>query len=114
MALLRVAIGGILLWFGALAVLDPAGQFFWLAPWIQSLPLMGYWFVLLFGLSQVLVGLALIVGLYPRWAALVAATMLAGIIINLGFQEIAMRDFVILCASLVVASASEHRFSLRP
>ena len=52
--------------------------------------------VRLFGIAQVAVAAAILFKLLLRWALLLAAIMLVGIIANLGFNETALRDLVLL------------------
>lgn len=111
--LLRIALGGIFLWFGVTAVLDPSSQLFWLASWIRDIPFVGTTaFISVFGVFEILVGLALLLGVFPRFASLLAAAALLGIVVNLGWGEIAFRDAVLFFASLVLASQERHRWSL--
>jgi uncharacterized membrane protein YphA (DoxX/SURF4 family) len=111
---LRLTIAGLLIYFGILAVVDPAWELGWMALWVQELPLIGTaTFIFAFGILQIIVGLALAVGFYVRYAALATAGMLFGIVVNLGVDEVAARDLGLLFAALVVATAKEHKWTLR-
>jgi len=112
---LRFALGGIFAFFGVQAVLDPALHLgIWFAPWVQALPLIGTTqFVFVLGVLEILVALALILGVGIRYASILAAGMLVGIIVNLGFGEIAYRDIVLLAGALVLATQKEYRFALK-
>lgn len=114
--LLRLTLGGIFIYFGVDAVLDPELHLsMWFAPWVQELWLIGTpRFVFALGVAEVLLGLALIVGVAIRWVALLAAVILLGIIINLGLNQIAYRDMVLFAAALVLATRHDYRWALKP
>lgn len=114
--LLRLSLGGIFAFFGVQAVLDPALHLgIWFAPWVEALPIIGTsQFVFALGVLEILVAIALIFGVGIRYASLIAAGLLLGIIVNLGLGEIAYRDIVLLAAALVLATQKEYRFALKP
>lgn len=105
--LFRLALGGIFIYFGYLAVSDPETTAFRFAS-PQTLSLAATFvslqtFMIGFGILQIVIGLAIIVDKYLKVALTVAAFMLAGIIASLGIytpgggiNELALRDFVIL------------------
>ena len=105
--LFRLALGGIFIYFGYLAVFEPeATAFRFASPQILSLAttfVSLQTFMIGFGILQIVVGLAIIVDKYLKVALTVAAFMLVGIIASLGIytpgggiNELALRDFVIL------------------
>lgn len=78
----------------------------YLAPWIvDALPVSGHHAMLLVGVIEIVAGLA--VAIKPRYAALIVAAWLAGIVINLlshpGFFDIALRDIGLMLAALTLA-----------
>ena len=96
----RIGLAGLFGYFGTMAILEPANQAAtWLSPQFEELMSsmvsveVG---VLLFGIAQVAVAAAILFKLLLRWALLLAAIMLVGIIANLGFNETALRDLVLL------------------
>lgn len=106
---LRVTMGLLFGYFGVLAVLDPARQqALWVASWIQQLPVVGsVEFIFAWGVFQLLLALALILGLYLRFAGLAAAAALLGIVFSVGLNDIAYRDVVLATAAVVVASTKK-------
>lgn len=113
--LLRISLGALFLYFGLLAVTDPEGQLSWMSTWVNSLPVIGTpVFIFVFGIVQIIIALCLILGIYVRYAALAAGAALIGIIINLGFNDVAYRDVVILTAALVLATQLRFRWALYP
>jgi uncharacterized membrane protein YphA (DoxX/SURF4 family) len=78
----------------------------YLAPWINDIaPGTGQEFMYFVGATEILAGV--MVALKPRYGAYVVAAWLAGIIINLltysGYYDIALRDFGLMLAALVLA-----------
>lgn len=111
--LLRVCIGGIFLWFGITAILDPAGQMHWLADWVVNLPVVGSsTFILIFGVIEAIIGVSLVLGILVRWTALIAAMLLLGIVINLGFNEVMLRDLGLMAACIVLSTTTHHRCAI--
>jgi len=105
--LFRFAIALIFLYFGYLAITDPVntGNRF-ISAWALNI-IRDYAdltiFVVVFGIAQVAVGLAIIFKILLKWVLLIAALMLVGIIASLGIytpgagiNELALRDLVIL------------------
>ena len=91
----------------------------YLASWINDIiPGTAQQAMYAIGVIEVLAGL--LVAIAPRWGALVVSAWLAGIIINLltlsGFYDVALRDFGLLVAALVLArlAAARHANSLIP
>lgn len=104
---LRLGISLIFLYFGILALKDPAGQGeIWLNQSMKDIitTLVSVKvFMTLLGLAQITVAVLTILGVYIRYTSLAAAALLLGIIINLGFNDIALRDFAILTAYLFLS-----------
>ena len=78
----------------------------YLAPWINDIaPGTAQEFMYFVGLTEIVAGI--LVSLKPRYAAYVVAAWLGGIVVNLltysGFYDVALRDFGILLAALVLA-----------
>ena len=78
----------------------------YLAPWINDLaPGTAQGFMYFVGVTEIVAGV--LVALKPRYAAYVVAAWLGGIIVNLlshsGFYDVALRDFGLLLAALVLA-----------
>ena len=110
---LRAGLAGLFAYFGVLAVMDPARQQAqWVASWIQQLPLVGsVEFIFLWGMFQIALALALLIGFYLRYTAAIAAAALIGVSISVGLNEIAYRDVVLALAALVVASSPRHAWA---
>ena len=107
-ALFRCAVAAIIGYFGYLAATDPVLQAqLWIRPEIYNI-ITGIIdieiFMRVFGVGQMLLALALFTGKYLKITLGLAALMLVGIIVNLGFNEVAYRDAVILTGVLYLWS----------
>lgn len=104
----RSAIAVIFFYFGVLALKDPTGQAgIWMRPQFASLitaivPVS--FFMITFGIAQILVAVGMIFGLFLRFVLPIAALMLLGIVINLWFSDIALRDLALLTGVIYLIS----------
>ena len=102
--ILRIGLSVIFLYFGILALKDPSGQAaIWLNPKMEAIitsMVSPKTFMLFLGVAQVAVAAGCMLGIYARVASAGAVLLLAGIIVNLGFNDIALRDFAILTGHL--------------
>ena len=109
---LRFGLASIFFYFGFDAVTNPeaaAGQ--WIRPEIHNiisslLPITV--FMITLGSVQLLLSITILLGFYLRISLLIAAGLLVGIIINLGFNDIAIRYFVILTSILYLLSMKQQ------
>ena len=122
--LLRLSLGLVFVWFGALKVADrtPVGDLVaGTVPWLDRA-----WFVPALGAFEVVLGLALIVGYRLGWVALLTAAHLAGTFLTLVVQpdvafqqgnplllttegEFVAKNLVLATAALVVAASAGRR-----
>ena len=114
--ILRAGLSFIFLYFGILALKDPSGQgAIWITPKIFAM-IEQFSSVTLFmtalGFVQVAVAVFTILGVYLRYTSGVAVLLLAGIIVNLGFNDIALRDFAILTGHLFLVVNGGGRYVL--
>ncbi len=113
---LRIGLSVIFLYFGLLALKDPAGQAaVWLNPQMTGIVagLMPVQiFMLALGVAQVVIALGCIFGVFIRVASGAAVLLLAGIIVNLGFNDIALRDLAILTGHLFLVVNGGGRYVL--
>ena len=106
LCLLRISLGGIFLYFGIgkfrgdiWAETMKTMEFFQMLPWNVEV------LVHTIGIIEVLTGGFLVLGVFTRMAAILAAGQLIGILLLLRFQEI--RDIGLLAASLYLAVVSD-------
>lgn len=90
---LRFAGGSVFLWFGLDKILDPAGWYGWMPPWLWGLlPFSPDTFMTLLGSTEFVAGLLMVLGRFMRIATVFAIAHLAGIIAVFGANETTVRD----------------------
>jgi len=99
--LLRVGIAIVFLWFGFNEVLNPDA---WtaFAPDFLTQFASAKTFVLISGTFEIVFGGLLLIGLFTRLASILLAIHLVTIIMSLGYNDIAVRDFGLLIATLSI------------
>ncbi|MFT4250745.1 MAG: DoxX family membrane protein [Candidatus Woesearchaeota archaeon] len=108
---LRISIGALFLYFGVQALTQPLVAMSYIPAYAEFLA--NNTFITVYGVVEVLIGLALLIGIYVRYAALLAAALLVGVVIALGNNEVMYRDLVILFATLVLAYEPAHLWALK-
>jgi len=102
--LVRVSLAGLFGYFGVMAVMDPSGQAaIWMQPWVQQLIasfLPVTTMTLITGVLQIVIAVILVVGRPLIIGLSLASLLLIGIIVNLGFNDVSLRDTVILMTVL--------------
>lgn len=100
-SIIRIGLAFVYLWFGFQLVSDPAGWSRQVPEWVMVIsPFSIETVVLINGIFEIVVGLALLVGFWTRLSALLLALHLIPIIINLGYGPTGVRDFGIFMATL--------------
>lgn len=118
--LLRVGLGVVILLAGLHKLVDPGAWGTYLAPaFAERWPVSVEFSMLLFGVSELPFGLALIVGAYTTLSAAVVAVSMLGVLVDLGILwlqtgaglDVAVRDLglFVLASGVAVRSASEDR-----
>ncbi len=98
---LRCGIALVMIWFGSQQLLNATPWTSFLPEWVGSLPLSEIAFVHINGIFEVIAGTMLFFGIYTRLVSALLGLHLFGIVISLGMNATAVRDF-----GLVVALAS--------
>ena len=110
---IRIGLAVVFLWIGIDTLLHPIVWLAWVPQWLLNIiPFSPTMFMYIQGSVHVLLGSLLLVGFLTRKAAAVAAVILAAIIITLGFNDLAARDFAILTIAIALALVKEHPLSL--
>lgn len=97
----RIGTGLVVLWFGVNQLLHPELFHGYIPSWftLLSAPTL----LMVNGLFEVVIGVCLLLGLLTRVAAGLHALHLLGIIVALGYGDIAVRDVGLLFAAVAVA-----------
>lgn len=111
-AAVRLAVGGVFLWFGLDKFIHPEIWFGWVPGWIWPLlPFGPTTFMMLNGAFETAIGALLIVGRFVRLASFAATAFLISITVMLGVNEVTIRDGVILggCVALIIHANARVR-----
>ena len=100
--IVRLAMSLLFLWFGLNQVLDAASWLGWLPQWVFGLPISPTAFIVFNGTFETILGTLLLLGIGTRWSAFLLAIHLFGIVVNLGYNDVAVRDFCLALATLSV------------
>lgn len=100
-AIIRIGMSGVLLWFGAQQLLNPADWTGYVPEYaINLLGMPAQTLVLANGASEIAMGVLLLLGIFTRVVAFVAAAHIAGIAFSLGHNAVAVRDWGLAAALL--------------
>ena len=109
--LTRIAISIVFLWFGINQIINPDYFMGYLPSFIL---LSGYakTFIYLNGTFEVIFGTLLAIGLFTRTAALLLTIHLVGIIIGLGYNDVAVRDFGLMLITFAIFLGGKDKWCL--
>jgi len=98
----RIGIALVFLIFGIDQFIRPGAWFSYIPSGVLNYGITEGSFILFNGLFDTLIGLFLLIGFFTRTASILAVLHLAGIIISMGYNDIAVRDFGLLIVALSV------------
>lgn len=107
--LLRLSLAFVFLWFGFSQISNAALWTSFVPNWAIAIAPAGT-LVLLNGLFEILAGVLLAFGIFPRWVALVLGVHLLVISVGLGFTAIGVRDIGLASATLVLVLLGNDPF----
>ncbi len=101
MPVLSYGLAAVFLWFGINQLINPNNFIGYLPQLIFD---SGYakTFVIANGIFEIIASIMLITGLFTRWVALLLALHLMAITLELGYGEVAVRDFGLSIATFVI------------
>ncbi|MDP2703625.1 MAG: DoxX family membrane protein [bacterium] len=121
---LRIGLAGTFLYAGVNSLLNPTAWIGYIPQWVELLgsPLrqvvpelveglqFRQIFLTLHGIFEILLAIALLVGIRKKLTALLAFLSLAAIVITYGIDDVSFRDFGLLAATyaLMLLSKSQH------
>lgn len=109
-ALVRIAIGLIFVVFALDQFIRPEYWFGYLPGWVVSIGVAPETLIMLNATFDMLLGVALLAGLFTRIAAIVATLHLFSIALSLGYNDIAVRDIVLGIIALAIALQGPDRY----
>ena len=110
-SIVRIAISLVFLWFGINQLLLPEDFLGYLPQFLLELDY-AETLVRFNGLAEIILGGLLLVGFLIRPVSLLLAIHLLGIIISLGYNDIAVRDFGLLLVTLSIFIGGRDLWSL--
>ena len=112
-AVVRIGIGLCILWFGAQMFIDTDSWSSYIPEYAMSLTgLDAITLTYINGVFETVVSLALILGVFVRPMALVMTTHIALIAVDLGYNQIAIRDWGLAAAAFGIFFHGPDRLSL--
>lgn len=99
---LRIGISLVLLWFGANQLFNTSAWLGWAPAWAYNLPISVSSVIIANGMLEVFLGTLLILGIFTRLSALILGVHLVVIVLNIGYNDIAVRDFGLAIATFAV------------
>ena len=109
--LTRIAISIVFLWFGINQLINPE-NFMGYLPGFILLSSYAKTFIYINGILEIIFGTLLILGLFTRITALILGINLIGIILGLGYNDIAVRDFGLMLITLAIALGGRDKWCL--
>ena len=111
--IIRIGLALVLLWFGIDEIINPENWFGYIPQWLISiLPFSLKTFFILNGIFEMVIGLLLLIGLYTRIFAFIAALHLLIITLSLGYNDIAIRDFGLTLMAISLVFSGSGNLSL--
>ena len=109
--LTRLSISFLFLWFGLNQIFDPQNFIGYLPEFILQLN-NPFLFVMGNGIFETLVAVLLLVGIGVRSVSFVLIIHLLSIIITLGYNDIAVRDFTLMLITMIVMIGGKDQWCL--
>jgi len=110
-ALLRYGLGLVYLWFGISQWLNPNYFIGYLPSFIFNSGF-AQTFVLINGTFEIIAGILLILGIFTRIVALLLGLHLLAILIDLGYGDVAIRDFGLAISTITIALFGNDKYCL--
>ena len=111
-ALLRLGISFVFLYFGINQLISPKDFIAWLPSEASIIPLSSVTLIILNGSLEVFLGIMLLLGLYTRISAVILSIHLFAITYTIGYTQIGVRDFGLSVATLALALTGPGVFSV--
>lgn len=110
--ILRIGLSLVFLWFGFNELFDTATWLSYIPPWTNDLPIGPITLVLINGGIEAVFGILLLLGIFTRFSAGILAIHHLFILVILGYNEIAIRDFGLFAALIAVFLFGKDKWCL--
>ena len=108
----RYGIGIVFLLIGLDQAFKPESWTSWLPSFASNLPISGETFFFLTGIFNTIVGVLLLIGLFTRIAAFLAALHLVGVMMTIGYNDVFIRDLGLFLMAISVLFFGADKFCL--
>lgn len=95
-AVVRYGVGIVFLIFGISQLLNPGSWMAYLPDFALNIEISATSLIYMNGIFDLLIGILLLLGIFTRIVSLIGILHIAGIIISLGYNDVAVRDFGLL------------------
>lgn len=111
--LVRLSIGIVFLLFGIDKLVNPSSWLGYIPGYINNLiPFSIDTFIIILGIGESILGVLFILGLFTWLISLLSAIHLSLIIISVGYNDVAIRDFGLFLVVISLMLIKRHPFSL--
>ncbi|MFQ5531703.1 MAG: DoxX family protein [Candidatus Nanoarchaeia archaeon] len=100
--LVRVGVSLVFLWFGINQLINPISFLSYFPKWLSIIMINTNIPIILNGIFEIIFGFLLLIGLYTRISSLLLSINLFFIMVGLGYNDIAIRDFGLMLATFSV------------
>lgn len=109
--LVRLSMCFVILWFGINQLVNPADFMGYLPEFLLT---SGYAGTIIFfnGVFEIIFGTLLLIGLFTRIASFLLGIHLFFIVLGLGYNDIAVRDFALMLATFAITIRGEDQWCL--
>ncbi|RME78640.1 DoxX family protein [Candidatus Woesearchaeota archaeon] len=105
---LRIGLCAVFLWFGFSQLFTPQLFYGYLPQWVYNTLITPQTLIFVNGIFEIIAATLLLFGVLPRLMAGLLALHLIGIIISLGYNDVAVRDVGLMIATASLIFVKEH------
>lgn len=110
--LLRIGLSLVFLWFGVNQLINPEAFLGYVPQWAYNFPVSPPALIMGNAIFEIVFGTLLIFGMFTRVSSLLLGLHLIGIMVGLGYNDIAVRDFGLMLAAFSVVLYGPDEWSL--
>ena len=110
--ILRIGLALVFLWFGISQLINPESFLGYIPQWLYIQNFSAHTIIISNGIFETVFGFLLLIGLFTRISAFLLALHLLGIMFSLGYNDIAVRDFGLVMATVSLIFFGSGIFSV--
>jgi uncharacterized membrane protein YphA (DoxX/SURF4 family) len=105
--IMRFGLAFVFGWMGIDKFIHLSAWYGWIPSWLAFVPQDAFLYAV--GAIEVILAVLLIGGRFVRFAAIVCAVLMAGVVFSFGINDITVRDIGLIALALAIAMTPEHR-----